>query len=533
MNMAERHAGESRGILRGFADIGIGTTVSRLSGFAREVLTATIFGAGTAMDIFVAAFTIPNLLCRVLGEGAVESAFMPLFKARHARGERERAWRLASETTSNLALILLVLVGIGAAAGPLLVGVVARGFEGEVAQATIRMTRLMFPFGLLIGLAALMGSILLAFGRYRVYSLAPVLLNVGIIAGVVLFWRSLGFYSLAVGVLLGGFLQFLVQMLFVIRLARRDGARLGGAGLGLADDDMRRVGRLAGPVVVASVLQRVGVVVDRAIASFLVPGSISALYYSFRLVHLPYAILALAAGRSVAPLLAEHHALGKHDDFRAALLSGLRMNFAYLAPVVCLAVWFAPAIVGLVYQRGAFDGADLAMTASAFICYSLGLVSMGMVFLLTRAFAARLDTKTPVRISVFALFLNVALNLILVRTPLRHAGLALASSLSFTAHAFILYVIMNRALGESGTPLSPRDLMSSAGKALLACGALLAVAWAVDSWVGMAFACHTTSGRLARVALGGTSALSAYLLAARLVGLEEVTLLFARARRPK
>ena len=191
----------------------------------------------------------------------------------------------------------------------------------------------------------------------------------------------LSYVSLAVGVLVGGALQFLVQVPFASRLAARDGQRLFRAGAGLGDEDVRRIGALSGPVVVAAAVQRVGVIVDRTIASFLVPGSISSLYYSFRLVHLPYAILALAAGRAAAPMLAEHHALGRHDDFRDTLLSGLRMNLVFLVPVVLLSVRFARPIVGVVYQRGAFDETDLAMTASALAMYSVGLVGMGAEFL--------------------------------------------------------------------------------------------------------------------------------------------------------
>jgi len=314
---ARRTEDVSHDLTEGFSRIGLGTLVSRVTGFAREVVTAALFGAGTEMDIFVAAFTIPNLLCRILGETAVESAFMPLFKGLHARGERERAWRLAGRVFTNLALVLVVVVLVGALVAPFLVRIVARGFTGETFASAVNMTRLMFPFGLLIGLAAFMGAVLLAFRRFRVYSLAPVLLNVGIIASVLILSGRISYYSLAVGVLLGGFLQFAVQVPFVRRLAAADGQVLRSGTLAVGDEDVRHVGRLTGPVVFAAAIQRVGVIVDRTIASFLVPGSISSLYYSFRIVHLPYAILALAAGRAVAPLLAEQHATGDHEGIPA------------------------------------------------------------------------------------------------------------------------------------------------------------------------------------------------------------------------
>lgn len=519
-----------RAMVRGFASIGAGTLVSRLSGFAREVVTAAVFGAGTAMDIFVAAFTIPNLLCRVLGESAVESGFMPLFKGVHARGETRRAWALAGRTATGLAVGLAAVVVLGIVAAPFLVRIVANGFEGEIARETVRMTRLMFPFGLAIGMAALMGAILLAFGRYRVYSLAPVLLNVGIVGSVLALAGRLSYTSLAIGVVVGGALQFLVQVPFARAIARADGDSLFRRELRVADPDVREVAKLTGPVVLASAVQRIGVVVDRTIASFLAPGSISSLYYSYRLIHLPYAILALAAGRSAAPVLAEQYALGRHGEFAETLVSGIRMNLSYLAPVVILSVWFAAPVVGLVYQRGAFDETDLAMTSSAFALYSVGLVSMGIVFLLVRAFAARLNTKTPVKVSVAAFLLNVGLNLVLVRTPLRHAGLALATSISFTAHAVLLYVILNRDMASFGAPLRPVDLLAPGGKIALSAAALVAVLWVVDGWLGMRIAESRTVSRLVRIVLAGGGAAAAYVAVAWLLRLPEIVGLFSRRR---
>jgi putative peptidoglycan lipid II flippase len=526
--MTDRTYGGRRVTLRGFAHIGAGTMVSRITGFVREIVTAAIFGAGTSMDIFVAAFTIPNLLCRILGETAVESAFMPLFKGLHAKGEKARAWVLARGIFRRLMIVLSVVVVVGIIIAPLLVRVVASGFTGDVADETVKMTRVMFPFGLFIGMAALMGAILLAFRRYRAYSLAPVLLNVGIVVSVLVLHSRIGYYSLAVGVLVGAALQFLVQVPLVRKLLQADRRGAPGA-VSQADthEDLKCVSGLSGPVIFAAAVQRVGVVVDRTIASFLVPGSISSLYYSFRLVHLPYAVLALAAGRSVAPVLAEQHALGQVREFKETLLSGIRMNVIYLVPVTLLSVWFARPVVGMVYQRGAFDETDLAMTASALAMYAAGLLSMGCVFLLTRAFAARLNTKTPVKVSLIAFALNVILNLLLVRTPLEHAGLALASSIAFTAHAVMLYIILNRTMTGNGAGIVPREIVSPAVAALTAGVVLIVVAWGLERAIGMRFAEETMSGRLVRVVVAGGGGLVAYLLTAWAQGLPEIRGLFA------
>jgi putative peptidoglycan lipid II flippase len=301
--------------------------------------------------------------------------------------------------------------------------------------------------------------------------------------------------------------------------------------MAVGGQDVRRVGTLAVPVVAAAAIQRVGVIVDRTIASFLAPGSISSLYYSFRLVHLPYAILALAAGRAVAPTLAEQYALDRHDEFKDTLISGLRMNFVFLIPVVLVSVWFARPLVGLVYQRGAFDETDLAMTASAFAMYAVGLVGMGAVFLLTRAFAARLDTRTPVRVSLAAFALNVVLNLILVKTPLKHAGLALASSIAFTVHAILLYVILNRRMVAHGAGLSASELFAPFVKVLASGALMLLVVWYLDRCLGMRIAGSLVQRRIVRVCLAGAGGGLTYLFASLFLGLTEIRDLVAGVRR--
>jgi putative peptidoglycan lipid II flippase len=325
-------------------------------------------------------------------------------------------------------------------------------------------------------------------------------------------------------------MQFLVQVPFVRALAARDGARALSWALPARDPDLRRTAGLAGPVILASALSRMGVVVDRTVASFLQAGSISSLYYAFRLVHLPYAIVALAIGRSTASHLAEAFALGRHDEFRQTLLSGIRMNVAFLAPLVALSIWFAAPACGLVYQHGVFGERDLAMTASAFAMYSLGLVGMGVQFLFVTAFAAMLNTRTPVKVALVALALNAALNLLLVQTPLGHAGVALANSVAFTAHAVILSVILNRRLATLGVPLRPRDVLDPLLRVAGATALLLAVVWAVDAPLGMAFAHQPMLNRIVRMAAAGGAGLAAYALACSRLGVSEVRHLLSRRR---
>jgi putative peptidoglycan lipid II flippase len=206
------------------------------------------------------------------------------------------------------------------------------------------------------------------------------------------------------------------------------------------------------------------------------------------------------------------------------------MNAAFLAPAVALSIWFAVPVCGIVYQHGVFGERDLAMTASAFAMYSLGLVGMGVQFLFVTAFAAMLNTKTPVKVALVALGLNAALNLLLVQTPLGHAGVALANSIAFTAHAVILGVILNRRLAALGAPLRSRDVMDPLLRVAAATAVLLAVAWAVDASLGMAFAHRPMLNRAVRMVAAGGAGLAAYALVCSRLGVSEVRHLLSRRR---
>lgn len=268
-------------------------------GFIREMVIAGYFGTTRATDLFAIAFTIPTLFRRILGEDMVEKAFLPSFRQLIAAGEYRRAWMLASRIFNLMMLLLLLIMGVFYLLTPKLVRVIGAGLAlSEFHQAEI-MTYFILPFMVAIGLASFVGGLLLFLDATATYALAPIMLSIGVIIGIIALKPYIGMYSVAVGFVLGGVLQFIIQIPILIRSSRRSDLGMQYmAALGEPVPELKEVGRQSGWIFGQSVASKTVEVVDRVLASFLVPGSIAALYFAQRLVQLPNSIIGLAVGRA-------------------------------------------------------------------------------------------------------------------------------------------------------------------------------------------------------------------------------------------
>lgn len=465
-----------RGVARAAAVVGGATLLSRVFGFLRDVVVAHAFGAGPATDAFFVAFRLPNLFRRLVAEGAVSSAFIPVFSeylTTRSRGDVVRMFRAVAGGMLGL-LALLTLAGVVGA--PLLVRVMAPGFFGdpETGAVTVRLTRLMFPYLFFVGLAALVMAMLNAQRHFLTPALAPVMLNLAIIAAVFVVVPRLGepVVGLAVGVLVGGVGQLAVQL---APLARR--GLLVTPALELRHAAVSRIGRLMAPVALGQSATQLNILVDTIIASFLVGGSVSYLYYADRLVEFPLGVFGIAVATAVLPTLSEQAARRDLEALRTTLSFALRLAaFISLPAAVGLLVLRDP-IVRVLYQRGAFGPAETAGTAWAVGFYALGLVGFASVKIGAQAFYALGDTRTPVKVAMGAMVLNSLLAVTLA-LPLRHGGLALATSCSGTAHAVALAWLLRRRLGGRPAP------GARAGWVRIVVGSgALAVALVAAAWV--------------------------------------------------
>jgi len=449
-----------KSFFRKFFDMVQGNLISRMFGFAREMVIAGYFGATRATDLFAIAFTIPTLFRRILGEDMVEKAFLPPFRQMIAAGEYRRAWILASRVFNLMMLLLLVIMGIFYLLTPNLVRIIGAGLAASEFHHAEVMTYFILPFMVAIGLASFVGGLLLFLDATATYALAPIMLSVGVIVGIIGLKPYIGMYSMAVGFVLGGILQFLIQIPVLIRSSRQSelGMRY-ATGSEEPMPELREVGRQSGWILGQSVANKTVEIVDRVLASFLVPGSIAALYFAQRLVQLPNSIIGLAVGRAGVTELNDQVQREDWQGFRKTVITGLRYNIVCMVPLTVFVLALVGPITSVVFQRGAFDRSSVDLTALAFAFYALGLLGMGFWNLYSRVYPALAKNQIPLYTSLLSAVLNVGLSLLLVRTSLRHGGLALASSIAFTINGLVLFGAFNLELRRLGqTAIGWQDL---------------------------------------------------------------------------
>ncbi len=455
---------EEARVARRAGRVGAATMLSRVTGLARDQVMAVLFGAGFATDAFNVAFRIPNLLRDLFAEGAMSSAFVPTFtEARIRRGD-EAAWALGRQVFLWLALVLVVLCAIGGVFAEPLVRAFAGGFEREPGklELTVALTRLMLPFLPLVALAAAAMGMLNARDRFGVPALAPTLLNLGMIAGglgLIPVMVALGhppIVALALGVLLGGILQFAVQLPPLHALGFR--FRLERPRL---EAGVRRVAAMMLPATVGLAATQMNLMVSTVIASHMAQGSVSWLYYAFRLMQLPIGVFGVALGTVSLPELSRAAVENDLPRFRRTLSASTRLVLLLTLPAAAWLAAMADPVIGLLFEHGRFGAADTLRTAGALRMYCIGLTAFAAVGVLTRACYALGETRLPVQASFVAVAINLGLNLMFVGPwsflGLGHLGLALATSATSIGNLLQLGFYLRRRLG----PLEGRRMAAT------------------------------------------------------------------------
>ncbi|NUZ07143.1 murein biosynthesis integral membrane protein MurJ [Piscinibacter koreensis] len=436
-------------LLRAASTISLFTLVSRVTGLAREVVVASMFGAGAAMDAFNVAFRIPNLLRRLFGEGAFTQAFVPVLAHTRTLEGDAATQRLIDSVATILFWVLLVTCIVGVIAAPLVVLLMASGLA-RFDQAVV-MTRWMFPYIGLISLVSLSAGVLNTWKRFAVPAATPVLLNVAFIVGALGLGPMFGrhgiepVYALAIGVMLGGVLQLAIQFPALARIGclPRIGWRLGAVRAALGHPGVRRVLRQMAPALLGVSVAQLSVLINTQIASRQGVGAVSWLGYADRLMEFPTALLGVALGSVLIPQLAAARAKDDHEAFSGLLDWGLRLVLLLALPCAVALLVFPRALVASLFHRGAFDAHAVQMTALALMGYGCGLLGLIGVKILAPGFYARQDLRTPVRIAVIVLILTQLMNLLFV-PRLGHAGLALSVGLGAVINAGWLFVGLRR-----------------------------------------------------------------------------------------
>ncbi|HVJ51412.1 MAG TPA: murein biosynthesis integral membrane protein MurJ [Aliidongia sp.] len=459
-------------LFRAAATVGGFTMVSRVLGFVRDVMMAEVLGAGPVSDAFFVALRLPNMFRTLFAEGAFSAAFVPVFTRRLAADGSEGARRFAEQALSILVAALLLTVLLAEAFMPQLIPVIAPGFTDKPDQFALAtaLTRITFPYLLFISLASLQSGILNSLDRFAAAAITPALLNVFQIGGLI--WsRRFGdaTETLSWCVTAGGVAQFLWLAFSCAR-----------AGMALrlhwprVTDEMRRLGRLMAPGIFGAGVTQINLLVSTSVASELAAGSISYLNWADRLNQLPLAIIGTAVGTAILPTLSRQL---RGDDQSAAMETqnrGIEMALLLTIPAAVALMVIAGPIVWVLFRHGNFDAAAAAGTASALTAYAAGLPAFVLVKVLVPAFYARHDTRTPVRVGVVSLIVNIAL-IFALAGPFHHVGNAIATSvagwINMLSLAWLLHRRRHLALDARSRRRLPRIAASAIAMALVLAGA--------------------------------------------------------------
>jgi putative peptidoglycan lipid II flippase len=428
-----------RGLLRASAVTGSMTFVSRILGLARDVVLARVFGPGDGADAFFLAFKIPNFLRRLFAEGAFNQAFVPVLSEYRSQRSLAQVQELVNAVAGYLGSVLLLITTVVVLAAPLVAWPIAYGFTSDPDKFNlfVQMLRINFPYLLLISLTAFAGSILNSYDRFAVPALTPALLNVSLIASALLLspYFAQPEIALAWGVLIAGIGQLLFQLPFLVRLQllpkpiiKRD------------HEGVRRIIRLMIPAMFGVSVSQINLLFDTFIASMLVAGSVSWLYFSERLMDLPLGIFAVAVATVILPSLSRRHAERSAEEFAALLDWALRLILLIALPASLALVLLAEPMIITLFKSDNFSTYDVTQVTLSLQAYTLGLVAFMAIKVFAPGFYSRQDTRTPVRIGIVAMVVNMVLNVLLVFVlDMAHTGLALATSLAAFLNAGLLF----------------------------------------------------------------------------------------------
>ena len=516
---------KSPSMFRGLLSFSGMTMISRVLGLVRDIAMSHVFGASAATDAFVIAFRIPNFMRRLFAEGSFSTAFVPVFTEVKETGTHAQLKQLMARVSGTLGGVLLVVTALGLIFAPQVAGTFAPGAldQPHKFDLTADLVRLTFPFILFVSLTALAGGALNSFHRFALPALAPVILNVCMIAGALWVAPRLGTPIMAMGwaVLLAGILQ----LLFLLP-ALRDIDLLSLPRWGWNDPPVRRIMRLMVPTLFGSSVAQLNLLLDTAVISLLMTGSQTWLWQSTRFLELPLGVFGVALGTVILPALSRHHVGTDRSGFSDALDWGLRLTLLIALPAMFALMLLAGPLVITLFQNGHYTAFDARMTTASTLALSAGLPAYALVKVLLPAFYARQDTRTPVKAGVAALVANMLFNGVFIvllfelwapsglkqagwldgiaQVPGLHVALAIASTLSSYLNFLLLWRWLQRAGVYQRKPGWARHWL----RLTLACAAMVAVLlvgrWLWPDWVGVPV--FTRIWRLLVLVLAGAAA---------------------------
>jgi putative peptidoglycan lipid II flippase len=540
-SVAEKPAVKRQSVAKSAGIVSIAVMFSRVLGLVREIIFAKYFGAGFLNDAYQVAFRIPNVLRDLFAEGALSAAFVKVFTDYQINKSEEAAWRLASLVMNALAVILSIVTIVGIIFSRQFIDLIAAGFSPEKAALATVLTQIMFPFILLVALAAVAMGVLNTKGIFGIPASASTVFNiVSMVVGLgAAYWLSGGDWlvsddknaiptdaaqwaiiGMAIGTLIGGAAQFLMQLPSLFKIGFSFVPVLS-----FADEGVRKVMRLMAPAILGTSAVQINVLVNTFFVSD-IDGGISWLGYAFRLMQFPIGVFGVAVGTASVPVLSRMASEGKFGDFRSTLSSSLKLVFLLTLPSACGLVVLGEPIIRLIYERGKFHEGDTTMTAYALAAYSIGLTGYAAIKVLSPAFYALNDAKTPMIIALCSIAVNAlasyGFKVFFTGYGFGHIGVALATSSVALVNFFALALIMRKRIeGINGA-----DIVRSFVKIAIASAAMSAVCWFSYYLLHNTFGAQTFLLKLIEtlvpIALGG----AVFFIAAKLLRVSEIDKLY-------
>ncbi|MBZ0166331.1 MAG: murein biosynthesis integral membrane protein MurJ, partial [Candidatus Omnitrophica bacterium] len=415
-----------RSLIRSTSIISLGTLSSRILGFLRDIILARLLGTGFRADAFFVALKIPNLFRDMVGEGATNAAVIPVL-AEYRHKDQEQFWNFVNIVLTLALIILSVITLAGILGAPLIVRVIAPGFrqDPEKLLLAVRLTKLMFPYLILIGLTSYSIGILYTFRSFVVPAFTPCLLNIAVIGSALIASRTMAepVFGLAIGVLVGGVLQLAFQWPAMVRTGFR-----WKRPRSLVHPGAKKIGRLLIPRMIGSGVYQMTVLIDTfcaSLATIVGAGGISAIYYANRIIQFPMGIFSVAMASALLPTLSGMANKKDQEGIKHTLIFFLENIFFVMFPTTIMLLFLSEPIIRVLFERGEFTAYSTGITAWALTCYSIGLFSFGGIKILVTAFHALQDTKTPVKVAGICLLINMVLNFVLMY-PYKVGGIAMA-----------------------------------------------------------------------------------------------------------
>jgi len=432
-------------IMRSFGTVALSTLCSRVLGLVRDVLMAAYFGAARTADVFYISFMIPNLFRRLVAEGALTISFIPVYTEYLVHDGKDEAMKLAQKVMTAQAIFMLAIITAGMFFSPQIMKIFfGRNDSSEILVLSINLTRLMFPYLFFVGFVAFAMGFLNSHRHFFSPAIAPVFLNIGMITGIVFFIRFFKepVYGVALGVLLGGVLQMLIQIPYMIR----EGF-IFKVSVDFKHPGIRKIFRMLTPALFGIAIYQINTLVSNMLATMIPEGSVSYIYYTNRLTELVLGVFIVSIGNVILPEMSRLTALDDSIKFKKLFSDSVSSALFLAVPATAALIAAGIPVISVIFMHGKFTYNDVVLTYYSLVSASVGIIFIAALRITTPAFYAMKDTKTPVISAGVSLVVNVVAGYILMHTPLKHAGLTLANTISAIVQMSILMALLNKKTG--------------------------------------------------------------------------------------